>query len=67
MRNKRKTEAGKAYKEDDKKAEKLLKKCRKKPKKKAGNTFPCLILLNLVEMSSGFFHVEGNAQKSTRK
>jgi hypothetical protein len=67
MKNKRKTETGKAYKKENKKVEKLLKKYRKNPKKKAGNTFPCLVLLNLVEMLSDFVHVEGNAQKSTRK
>jgi len=67
MKNRRKTEAGKPYKDENKKVEKLLKKYTKKPKKKAWNTFPCMVLLNLVQMSRGFVHVEGNARKSTRK
>jgi hypothetical protein len=36
MKNKRKTEAGKAYKEEDNKAEKLLKKYRKKAEEEGG-------------------------------
>lgn len=36
MKNKRKTEAGKAYKEEDKKVEKLLKKYRKKTEEESG-------------------------------
>jgi hypothetical protein len=67
VKNRRKTEAGKTYKDEDKKVEKLLRKYRKNPKKKGGNSFPRLVLLNLVQMSSGFVHVEGNAWKSTRK
>jgi hypothetical protein len=39
MKNKRKTEAGKAYKEEDKKAEKLLKKYRKKGRRRRGTHF----------------------------
>jgi len=36
MKNKRKKEAGKPYKEGEKKAEKLLKKCRKKAEEEGG-------------------------------